>query len=187
MRKLISSMFVTLDGIVVGPNEDMAWVTANFSNELGRHIAALQAQMGGIVLGRISYGILGGYWPTAGDEPGAKEINSVPKYVISRTLDKAEWGAFDNASVVKGDLGKEMKKLKAMPGGDLLIYGSASIVQQCALLGLIDEFHLIIHPLVMGAGKPLWANISKPINLRLLQTETHHNGVVVQVYAPAAE
>src|SRR5258706_15387990 len=100
MRKLIATTFVSVDGYMGGLNEDISWVTNNFNEEMGQYAGGLQAKMGGILLGRVSYQILGGYWPTAGDEPGAKEMNSAPKYVVSRTLDKVEWGAYDNASLI---------------------------------------------------------------------------------------
>jgi dihydrofolate reductase len=184
MRKLIATTFISVDGYMVGPNEDISWVTATFNEEMGQYAGGLQSTMVGILLGRVSYQILGGFWPTAGDTPGAKEMNAAPKYVVSRTLDKVEWGAFDNASLIKDNLAEEINKLKAEPGGDIVIYGSGMLIHSLTELGLIDEFQLLVHPIIVGGGKLFFTALDKLVKLNLLQTKTFKNGVVVLYYAP---
>lgn len=185
MRKLIASTFVSADGFMVGPNEDISWVTNNFNEEMGQYAGGLQALMGGILLGRVSYQILGGYWPTAGAEvPGANEMNSVPKYVVSRTLDKVEWGTHGNAQLLKGNLTDEVNKIKQEPGGDIVIYGSAMLVRGLTELGLIDEYQMLVHPILVGGGKPLFTTLAGSVTLNHLQTKTFKNGVNVLYYAP---
>ena len=184
MRKLIASTFVTLDGFVVGPNEDMSWVLNNFNDEMAKYAGDLMNAMDTIVLGRVTYEVMAKVWPAATEEtaPGADKMNTTPKIVFSKTLDKAEWGTWQNARVVKNHVAEEIAKLKQQPGKDIVIYGSANLVQGLTQLGLIDEYQLLVHPIVLGGGKPLFKGIVEPINLKLLRTETFTNGVVVLYY-----
>jgi dihydrofolate reductase len=187
MRKLIASVFVSLDGFIVGPNEDMGWVTDNFSADMGKYAGDLQASMGAIVLGRVTYQIMTNYWPTVTEDtaPGAERMNNVPKVVFSRTLDKVEWGKWGNARLVKDNVVEEVTKMKQASGGNMVIYGSANLIRNFTQLGLIDEYQLLVHPVILGGGKPLFAGMSQPVKLNLLQAKTFDNGVVVLYYAPA--
>jgi dihydrofolate reductase len=186
MRKVIASTFVSLDGFIVGPNEDISWVTNNFNDEMGVYAGNLQSSMSAILLGRVSYQVLGGFWPANTEEtaPGSERMNNVPKIIFSRTLDKVEWGKYNNARLVKNNVAQEVMNLKEKPGGDMVIYGSANLIQNFIKLDLIDEFQLLVHPVVLGSGKPLFNGIEKPLNLKLLRTETFNNGVVVLYYQP---
>ena len=160
MRKVIASTFVTLDGFVVGPNEDMSWVMDNFNEEMGKYAGDLMNSMDTILLGRVTYQIMTNFWPAAGDDvPGADRMNNVPKIVFSKTLDKVEWGNWNNARLVKKNIAEEVSKLKQQPGKNIVIYGSATIVRTFMQLGLIDEYQLLVHPIVLGAGKPLFKDI----------------------------
>jgi len=185
MRKLIASEFVSLDSLIVGTNEDITWVTNNFNEEMGNYAGTLQSSMGAILLGRVTYEIMIGFWPAAGDVPGAKEMNTTPKYIVSKTLDKAEWGTWNNATVLKDNITEQVQKLKQQPGKDIVIYGSGTLVSALTQAGLIDEYHFLLHPIVVGSGKPLFKGITSPVNMKLLRTGTFKNGVVVLYYAPA--
>jgi dihydrofolate reductase len=186
MRKLIASTFVSLDGYTVGKTEDMGWITNNFNDEMAKYAGDLQATMGAILLGRVTYQIMINAWPNWTEEtaPGAERMNNVPKVIFSRTLDKVEWGKYNNARMVKNNAVEEVNKLKQQPGGDMVIYGSANLVQNFTQSGLIDEYQLLVHPVLLGAGKPLFANLTKPTNLKLLRLQAFKNGVVVLYYQP---
>ena len=186
MRKLIASIFLSLDSLVVGQTEDMGWVTNNFNDEMAKYASNLQNSMGAILLGRLTYQIMVNAWPLWTEEtaPGAERMNNVPKIVFSRTLDKVEWGKYDNARLVKNNAAEEVSKLKQQPGKDMVIYGSANLVQNFTDLGLIDEYQLLVHPVVLGNGKPLFKGITRPLHLKLLRSETFMNGVVVLYYEP---
>lgn len=186
MKKVIASIFVSLDGFIVGPNEDMSWVTNNFNDEMGTYAGNLQSSMSAILLGRVTYQIMTNAWPSMTEEtsPGAERMNNVPKIVFSRTLDKVEWGKYDNARLIKNNVAEEVMKLKQLPGGDMVIYGSANLIQNFTQLGLIDEYQLLVHPIVLGNGKPLFHGFTKPLNLKLLRAQTFKNGVVVLYYEP---
>jgi len=189
MRKVIASVFVTLDGYMVGPNEDISWVTNNFSEEMGKYAGDLMNSMDTNLLGRVTYEIMTNYWPANTEEtaPGADKMNTTPKIVFSKTLDKAEWGKCKNARVVKDHVAEEIAKLKQLPGKDMVIYGSANLVQGFTQLGLIDEYQLLIHPLALGGGKRLWADMAHPVNLKLLRTQAFKNGGAVLYYEPVRE
>jgi dihydrofolate reductase len=136
-----------------------------------------------LVLGRVTYEGFAAAWPTMEDtgEFGEK-MNSMPKYVASRTLDRGEW----NAEIIQGDVATEVEKLKAKPGGDLLVYGSGDLVDELTRHGLIDEYRLMVHPVVVGAGKRIF-NGGATATLGLLDTVTTGTGVVVSTYTLAGE
>jgi dihydrofolate reductase len=184
MRKVIASIFISLDGFIVGDNDNISWVTENFNDEMGKYAGDLQGSMGEILLGRVTYQIMTHAWPSQTEEtaPGAERMNNVPKIVFSRTLERVEWGKYNNARLMKNNIPEEIMKLKQQPGKDMVIYGSASIVQYFTELGLIDEYQLLVHPIFLGSGKPLFKGLAKPVKLHLLRTQTFKNGVNVQYY-----
>lgn len=186
MRRLIASTFLSLDGFTVGQNEDMGWVMNNFNEEMGKYAGDLMSSMDAILLGRVTYQIMINFWPanTEATAPGADKMNNTPKVVFSRTLDKADWGKYKNVRVVKDNVAQEIAKLKQQPGKNMVIYGSANLVQGLTRLGLIDEYQILVHPILLGAGKPLFAGLSQPVNLKLTKSETYRNGVVVLYYQP---
>jgi dihydrofolate reductase len=187
MRKVIASIFVSLDGFMVGPNEDMSWVMDNFNDEMGKYADKLQQSMDLIMLGRVTYEIMNKVWPfqTESTWPGADRMNNVPKMVFTKSLDKVEWGKYDNAKLVHDIYPDSIEKIKKMPGKDMVIYGSASIVQAFTQFGLIDEYQLLVHPVILGSGKPLFKGIANPVSLELMKMEKYKNGVVVMYYTPA--
>jgi dihydrofolate reductase len=143
-----------------------------------------------LLLGRVTYESFAGAWPKVPDNPNAApgeveyahKLNAMRKVVFSKSLRKAEW----NNSVLLSEIrAEEIEKLKQAPGKDMLIYGSASIVQQLTNLGLIDEYQLLVHPVVLGEGKQLFNNIQDRVDLQLVQTQTHPSGVIRLYYQPA--
>ncbi len=186
MRKVIAATFVTLDGFMVGPNEEMDWVLDNFNEEMGKEISDQQSTTDTLLLGRLTYQLFADYWPTKtlDDDPAADHMNKTAKIVFSKTLESAPWGKWNNARVVKGNIAEEIHKLKQQPGKDMAIIGSASIVQAFTNLGLIDVYRLMVHPVVLGSGKPLFKNIRDRRKLELIRTMAFTNGVVLLDYQP---
>lgn len=179
MRKLKLAMYVSLDGVVENP----AWTGPFWNDELSDLQAGYMASSDALVLGRVTYEGFAAAWPGMEESTGefGKKMNSMPKFVASRTLQEAEW----NASIMQGELGDEVRKLKDEPGGDLLIYGSGTVVDELTRLGLIDEYRLMIHPVVVGSGKRLFEQAGET-TLRLAESVTTGTGVVVATYALAA-
>jgi dihydrofolate reductase len=185
MRKLIASTFVSLDGFIVGPNEDMSWVIERFNDQMGTYAGDLMAAMDTVLLGRKTYEIMAQAWPNATEatSPGADRMNNTPKLVVSRTLTTAPWGTWNNASILSNNLEDELERRKQQPGKNIVIYGSAQLVQALTQSRLIDEYHMLVHPVLLGSGKRLFAGATQPTTLTLLRTEAFTNGVVVLYYA----
>lgn len=186
MRKLIVTMWVSLDGFVAGPNDEMNWLLVD--EEMGKYEDAMVSSADTLVLGRKTYESFAGAWPYVPDNPSspeeekayARKVNAMQKLVFSRSLDKAEW---NNSRLSKEIDPAEINRLKQAPGKDLLIYGSLSLIQALTNLGLIDEYQLLVHPVVIGSGKPLFKEITKPVKLKLARTQTFKSGVVGLYYA----
>jgi dihydrofolate reductase len=180
VRKLKLAMYVSLDGVVENP----AWTGPFWNDELSDLQAEYLFSSDALLLGRVTYEGFAVAWPGMEESTGefGKRMNSMPKFVASRTLVAVEW----NASVLGGDLGDEVQRLKSETGGDLLIYGSGDIVDQLADFGLIDEYRLMIHPVVVGSGKRLFAGAQNETRLRLADTVTTSTGVAVLTYAREA-
>jgi dihydrofolate reductase len=186
MRKIIASTFVTVDGYMVGPNEDISWVMNNFSQEMGDYAGDLMNSMDTILLGRVTYQVMINFWPaqTEATAPGADGMNKNPKVVLSRTLQTAPWGNWEPARVIKDDVQQELNRLKQQPGKNIVVYGSANVVQNLTQLGLIDEYQLLVFPILLGDGKPLFKHSPQTVPLKHLKTQTFQNGVNVLYYAP---
>jgi dihydrofolate reductase len=190
MRKVIVTMWVTLDGFIAGPNGEMDWVIVD--EAMGNYEYELVSAADTLILGRTTYQSFAGAWPYVPENPkasdGEKEyalkLNAMRKIVFSRTLEKAEW---NNSSLVKEVLAEEIEKMKQEPGKDMVIYGSASIVQAFTNAGLIDEYQVLVHPVVLGGGKPLFKNIQDRANLKLAKSETFPSGVVLLQYEPVGK
>jgi dihydrofolate reductase len=188
MGKLIASIFVSLDNMMVGENEDMSWVVGNFDPDMGKDMDVdVTKSMQAILLGRITYEIMSSYWPGAKVEdegPGVDEMNLTPKIVFSRTMQKAEWGKFASATVLKEIIPAEIEHLKKQSDKPIVLMGSASVFQQFLHLGLIDKYVLWLHPVILGRGKPLFKeNIAKQ-DLRLINSRVYQNGVVKLILQP---
>jgi len=189
MRKVIVTMWVTLDGFIAGPNDDMSWIIVD--DAMGAYEDAMVSAADMLVLGRVTYQSFAGAWPHVPDNPAASEgekeyarkVNSLRKIVFSRTLETVEW---NNATLLHEINPDDIVALKQEAGKNIVIYGSASIVQALTTLGLIDEYQLLVHPVVLGSGKRLFREGSDRTALRLVETKTFDSGVVLLSYQPAA-
>ena len=185
MKKVIASPFVTLDGFMAGPQGELDWNEPYYDEEMGSYIRQQFEDVDTIFLGRVTYQLFAGYWPTQGvkDDPVfAEKMNSMPKIVFSRTLSHVEWS---NSRLVKENIPEEIARLKAQPGKDIVIDGSAGLIHSLTNLGLIDEYRLRVHPLVLGNGLPLFKDVKEKINLKLVKAQPFRSGVVILHYQPA--
>ena len=186
MRSLTVFNHVTLDGYFVDANGDMSWAHKDPNDAEWNAFVAENASGGGeLVFGRITYDMMAGFWPTPAAIQSfpvvAERMNNLPKVVFSRTMDKASW---NNTRLMKGDLAAETRKLKSEPGTGLVIFGSGSVVAQLAQEGLIDEYQLVVNPIVVGKGRTMFDGIKKKLALKLKRTRTFANGNVLLCYEP---
>jgi dihydrofolate reductase len=189
MARLIVSEFVSLDGVMEAPGGEQhpdgknEWAMPYFSPDMGTEALALLKQADALLLGRRSYEHFAAAWPSMTDEEGfADRMNSLPKFVVTSTLDRLEW----NAKPLAGDPVEEVIRLKQSIPGDLLIMGSGQLVHALTDAGLIDEYHVLVHPVVVGSGKRLFRDAGPLVGLRLTDTKTFSGGVVALTYEPAA-
>ena len=179
MRKLIYAINVTLDGFA----DHEAGIA---DEELHDFFTGLMRSAGAALYGREIYLLMASYWPTAPDNPAstrseiefAQAINRIPKIVFSKTLEKVEW---NNTRLVRENAVDEVLKLKAQPGKDLYVAG-LSFATSMANKGLIDEYWLLIHPVLLGKGKPLFKGLQRKLSLKLIEQKTFHSGVVALHY-----
>ena len=196
MRKLTVSEFVSLDGVMQAPggaDEDTeggfrhgGWQMGYFDDVAGERIGASMAQTGAFLLGRRTYEIFAAFWPSApDDDPFAATMNGLPKYVASTTLEEPlEW---NNSRLIKGDIAEQIAKLKAQPGKDLQVIGSSDLVQTLMEHDLVDEYRLMINPIVLGSGRRLFKDGSAKTALRLVDSKTTSTGVVILTYQAAGK
>jgi dihydrofolate reductase len=187
MRKLLVFNQVSLDGYFADTNGDISWFKNSQRDPEFQAFVEGNALGGGVLLfGRITYELMASYWPTpfaAQNDPiVAERMNNLPKVVFSRTLDKAEWS---NTKLVKGDVAAEVRKMKKEPGDDMAIMGSGRVVAQLAQEGLVDEFQIVVYPVVLGKGRTMFEGITKKLTLRLTKSRTFGNGNVFLSYVPA--
>jgi dihydrofolate reductase len=185
MRKIIVTTWVSLDGFTAGPNGEMDWVMVD--EDMGKYEDDLVSAADTLLLGRVTYESFAGAWPHVPDNPSASEgekiyarkLNAMRKVVISRTLSAVEW---NNSTLLREVVPSEIEQLKQEPGRDIVIYGSASIVQALTNLGLIDEYQILVHPVILGGGKALFKGLNEQRNLKLIDTKTFPTGVVLLQY-----
>ena len=186
MRKLVVFNNVTLDGYFADMNGDMSWAHKQDA-EWNAFVQENASGGGQLLFGRITYELMTSYWPTPcamkNDPIVAERMNNLPKVVFSRTLDKASW---NNTKLVKGDMAAEIRKMKKEPGKDMAILGSGSIVSQLAQEGLIDEYQIVVNPVVLGKGRTMFDGIKEKLTLKLTKTRTFGNGNILLCYEPAA-
>ena len=186
MRKVIVFNNVTLDGYFADRNGDMSWAHKQDA-EWNAFVGSNASGGGALLLGRVTYELMAGFWPTpAATERAlvvAEGMNNMPKLVFSRTLEKASW---KNTTLVKGDIAAAVRKMKNESGPGMAILGSGSIVSQLAQAGLIDEFQIVVNPIVLGKGKTLFEGVKEKIALKLIKTRAFGNGNVVLYYEPMA-
>jgi class 3 adenylate cyclase/dihydrofolate reductase len=189
VRKLIASEFVTLDGVMEAPGHDQhrdgrnAWALQYAGEDQQRFKIDELFEADAILLGRVTYEIFAAFWPTAPNEVGfADRMNSIPKYVVSKTLKSASW---TNTTVLTGDPTEDVAKLKRQAGGDILLLGSAQLFNALAEADLIDEYRLMVFPLVLGSGTQLFGGLRNTRHLRLVHSITFRSGVTVLTYHQA--
>jgi dihydrofolate reductase len=183
MRKVFLFNMTTLDGYFEGPNQDISW--HNVDEEFNEFAIEQLNEVDTLLFGRVTYQGMASYWPTElaiSDDPEvAGLMNSLPKVVFSKTLDKAEW---NNSKLVKENVTEEVLKLKQQPGKDIAIFGSSDLAVTLAEHGLIDEYRLIVNPVFLGGGTPLLNGIKEKLNLKLFNTRIFKSGNVLLYYAP---
>jgi dihydrofolate reductase len=190
MRKVILQEFITLDGLAAGPNDSVDYIPASTVGDksFGKEQGKLMDTVDTILLGRVTYQMFVDYWPkvTKGKEkPFADKLNSIPKIVFSKTLEVAPWGDWDEVKVVKNSPVKEIAKLKKGSGTNMVIWGSISLAQSVIQGGLIDEYRLVICPVVLGSGRPLFLDNVNSFGLKLLEAKTFDLGAVQLKYKAA--
>ena len=193
MKRLVVGTFLTLDGVMQAPGDPQedteggfkhgGWQIPYFDADAGKIMDEQIAATDALLLGRVTYQIFAAYWPTApADDSIAKKLNSVPKYVVSTTLNKVEW---NNSTLIKKNIAEEVGKLKQQPGSGILsVTGSGKLAQTLMKHNLVDEYSLWIHPLVLGSGKRLFEGGIVPANLKLVDTKTTSSGVLLLTYQP---
>jgi dihydrofolate reductase len=187
MRKVILQEFVTLDGLAAGPHDNVDFVPASTEGDqrVNQEQLALMKSIDTILLGRVTYRLFVAYWPnvTESDEQEfADTLNATPKIVFSRTLDRAPWGRWDDARIVRTSAADEVAKLKQQSGKDMIVWGSISLAQSLIIEGLIDEYRLVICPLVLGTGRPLFRDHVPPLDMQLVNASAMDRGAVSLTY-----
>ena len=190
MRKVILQEFVSLDGLAAGPNESVDFIPASTQGDqtFGREQLELMDTVDMLLLGRVTYGMFAGFWPNVTEGPEkefADKFNAVSKLVFSKTIDRAPWGEWKEGRVARGSAEKEIAKLKEQPGKNMLVSGSISMAQALMAKGLIDEYRLVMCPIVLGSGRALFRDGARSIAMKLSKAKTLDRGAVSLVYAPA--
>ena len=182
MRKLTASFFISLDGVVEAPQD---WHFPYFNEEMGAVVGEAIAASDTFLLGRRTYEEWSAYWPhqDAAVNPMAAAMNETPKVVVSTTLDQVDW---QNSTLLEGDLAEAVTALKAQPGRNIGMSGSATLVRSLLEKALVDELRLLVHPLVVGSGSKLFENGAAPVSLELVDSRTFSTGVVDLTYRPVA-
>ena len=182
MRKLVSSFFISLDGVVEAPDK---WHFPFFNDEMGASVGEAIGASDSLLLGRRNYEEWAAFWPNqdASADPFVSIMNETPKYVASTTLTAVDW---QNSTLLEGDLADAVNELKAKPGKNIGMSGSATLVRSLLELGLVDELRLLVHPLVVGSGAQLFENGTAPVSLELVDSRTFSTGVVDLTYRPVA-
>ncbi len=190
MRKVISLIHLSLDGFASGPNDELDWIS--YDEELEQYSHSLHAQTDAVIWGRRTYEGMASYWLTVPGNPEsspaelehARWLEGATKIVVSRTLDRVEWGDAQNTVLIKDNIAEEINKIKQQPGKDIWFLGSTALAQTFMQLDLIDEYRININPTVLGRGKPLFANVTREFPLKLLEAKTLKSGVVALRYEP---
>ena len=182
VRKVIAVELVSLDGVMGSPEE---WAFSYSNDEMEEANASGMAASDALLLGRVTYEQMAGFWPNQpGGTPMVDYINSVPKFVVSTTLEAVEW---NNSTLIKGNVAEGISMLKRQPGKDITIIGSDTLVHSLLQDGLLDELRLMVHPVVVGSGRRLFEGGGDPRGLELIDSRTFSTGVVSLTYRPAGE
>lgn len=178
MRKLVVTEFLSLDGIMENP----AWTAPYWNDETAAFKGEETSAGEPLLLGRVTYEGFAAAWPQrTGEDSGATYFNGTRKYVVSTTLDKVEW---NNSVLIKGNIVAEITKLKQQDGPDMVVHGSATLVQTLMQHDLVDRYRLLVYPVVLGQGKRLFQDGSTA-TLKLLKSQSLSSGVAALIYEPA--
>jgi dihydrofolate reductase len=188
MRKLIVSMNITLDGFMSGPDCELDWHFQHWTEDMAQCAREQLSRADTILLGRVTYTAMAAYWPAKtadlsfprDDIDFASMMNSHAKIVFSTTLVGVDW---NNARLAKRSVAAEIAHLKRQPGRDMITYGSGKLVDSLVQSGLVDEYQVWVHPVVLGKGKPLFRGPEDYMSMRLLQAKTFSSGVVLLCYS----
>ncbi len=189
MGRIVATEFVSLDGVIEAPGGGEEFKHAGWTFEIERGDEGDQFKLDetmssdALLLGRVTYEGFAAAWPTR-DGEFADKFNGMPKYVVSSTLEEPEW---NNSTVLKGDVAEEVAKLKREHDGDIVVHGSAQLVQTLLEHDLVDELRLMVFPVVLGSGKRLFGETSDKKPLRLVSSKIVGDGVAIMVYEPAGE
>jgi dihydrofolate reductase len=213
MRKLVFKMSVSIDNFVSGPNGEIDWIFRSSSPDSLESLVNLIRDAGAHAMGSRTYYDMAAFWPYSAS-PLAESMNRIPKIVFARngikdgtkvdattraladarkdstgqrgvTPTEAVLESWANPTVLSGDMAEEVVRLKKQPGNFILAHGGARFAQSLIATGLIDEYHLVVHPVALGRGLPLFSGLQKPIDLRLVSSTAYSSGVVGNVYHPA--
>lgn len=187
MRKIVVFNLITIDGYFAGEDGDISW--HNVDDEFNKFAIEQTQQFGGIIFGKTTYKIFEDFWQKALKDPKTSDddrkiaqiIDDMWKIVFSKSLKEVAW---KNSKLYDDIDPSEVKKWKEYQGPDLAIFGSGTIVQQFTNLGLVDEYRLLVNPLVLGKGKPMFANMKDKVNLKLTNTRSFKNGNILLTYVP---
>jgi len=180
VRRVIATELVSVDGVMESPEE---WAFPYSNDEMEQANASGMAASDAMLLGRVTYEALAAYWPNQpGGTPMVDYINSVPKFVVSRTLEEPlEW---NNSTLIEGNVAEQIAELKRQPGKDIGIVGSGTLVRSLLQDDLLDELRLMVHPIVMGSGKRLFEEGGDQKALKLVDSKTFGTGVLYLIYQP---
>ncbi len=178
MRKIISGLFISLDGVVESPDQ---WSFDYFDDGLMDAISAKMAEQDAVIMGRVSYEEWSSYWPTSTDEPFASFINNIRKYVVSSTLETVEW---NNSTLLQGDWVEEIKQLKQQSGKSIGVQASPTLVEALLDHDLLDELMLAVHPVAARSGRRLFTEGRGKLPLKLVETKTTDKSVVIMTFQP---
>ena len=184
MRKVVAAEFLSLDGVMEAPDR---WHFPYFNDEMEQAVGEGFAASDAMLMGRVNYEEWAAYWPQQDPEenPVAALMNSRPKYVVSTTLEEPlEWS---NSTLIKENVAEEIEKLKNQPGKDIVISGSAVLVQSLMRYRLLDELRLMVHPILVGGGKRLFDKEAETKPLELVDSKTFSTGVIYLTYRPVSE
>lgn len=187
MRKVVMVNLVSVDGFFAGSDGNLDWHVVD--DEFNRAAVEMIMRFDTILFGRVTYQLFEGYWPKAATDPStskedriiASKMNEMAKAVFSRTLPDVGW---ENSKLIKGDIAEEVPKLTQQPGKDIVIYGSGTIVRQLTNLSLIDEYQLMVNPVILGEGKPLFQNTQNMLDLKLASSRVFESGNILLTYEP---
>ncbi|MFL6130340.1 MAG: dihydrofolate reductase family protein [Mycobacteriales bacterium] len=177
-RRIVANFFVSLDGVVESPDK---WHFRYFDDQMGQAVGAGMASADALLMGGTLYREWSEYWPAHADDDFGGFMNGITKYVVSRTLDRADW---TNTTLIRDDVAARIRELKAQPGKDIAMSGSATLARWLLAEGLLDELNLLVHPIVVGTGARLFPDGTAQQPLKLASSTAFGSGVLHLVYRP---